>query len=99
MSCCGGNTKFVMPNMKQAIHGAVTLPKVLFSSTELTQAAIQSRRDICRDCEFSTKNAALLSAPCKGLTAYSQCEKCACFIKLKTMVNTEACPVGKWSYI
>ncbi len=28
-----------------------------------------------------------------------QCGKCGCFIKAKTALNPEVCPVGKWSKI
>lgn len=26
-----------------------------------------------------------------------QCNKCGCFVDLKTLLRTESCPVGRWS--
>jgi hypothetical protein len=40
------------------------------------------RVNICKQCEFLTK--------------YTRCEKCGCFMKLKTMLGPSKCPIGKW---
>ena len=46
------------------------------------QDIINKRWDICKGCEF--------------LTEKNRCEKCGCFMKLKTRFATVACPIGKW---
>ena len=46
------------------------------------QDIIDKRLEICNSCEFITDN--------------NRCEKCGCFMKLKTRVATVACPIGKW---
>tara|TARA_Y100000310_G_scaffold332693_1_gene408744 strand:+ start:327 stop:716 length:390 start_codon:yes stop_codon:yes gene_type:complete len=46
------------------------------------QDIIDKRWAICEGCEFLTKN--------------NRCEKCKCFMKVKTRIATAACPVGKW---
>ena len=45
------------------------------------QDIIDKRWDICKGCEFLNNN---------------KCEKCGCFMKVKTRVATARCPVGKW---
>ena len=46
------------------------------------QDIIDKRWAICEGCEFLDKN--------------NRCEKCGCFMKVKTRVATVACPIGKW---
>ena len=46
------------------------------------QEIIDKRWDICKGCEF--------------LTDKNMCQKCGCFMKVKTRIATVACPVGKW---
>ena len=45
------------------------------------QEVIDKRWDICKGCEFLNNN---------------KCEKCGCFMKIKTRVATARCPIGKW---
>ncbi|MAH50982.1 hypothetical protein CMI37_34515 [Candidatus Pacearchaeota archaeon] len=45
------------------------------------QEVIDKRWDICKGCEFLNDN---------------KCEKCGCYMKVKTRVATARCPVGKW---
>jgi len=97
MGCNCNN--FVVPTPNQMIKGAQGLSKLVMGKNNTDEVTIQLRRDVCRNCEFSTKNQSLLTSPCKGLTAYSQCEKCACFIKYKTMLTTEQCPLNKWGVV
>ena len=42
---------------------------------------INKRWDLCQGCEF-LKN--------------DKCEKCGCFMKVKTRIATARCPIGKW---
>ena len=46
------------------------------------QDIIDKRWDICKGCEFLTDN--------------DKCQKCGCFMKVKTRIATVACPIGKW---
>lgn len=43
----------------------------------------KERLDICNVCEFLNKEKV-------------QCTKCGCFMKLKTVIPTAKCPIGKW---
>ena len=45
------------------------------------QDIIDKRWDICMGCEFLNNN---------------KCDKCGCFMKVKTRVATARCPIGKW---
>tara|TARA_Y100000310_G_C20385115_1_gene670046 strand:+ start:287 stop:700 length:414 start_codon:yes stop_codon:yes gene_type:complete len=47
------------------------------------QEIIDRRWAECEKCEFLSPKT-------------SQCEKCNCFMKVKTRVATAACPIGKW---
>lgn len=40
------------------------------------------RISICSQCEFLKK--------------HTRCEKCGCFMKVKTKVGFAKCPIGKW---
>lgn len=96
MSCCN---KMVMPTPKQMLNGVKGLAKVATKTDLATDAVVKARRDICRECEFATRSEELKSNPSKGLTSYSQCLKCACVIKYKTMLQSEACPLSKWGKV
>ena len=45
------------------------------------QDIIDKRWDICKGCEFLNND---------------KCDKCGCFMKVKTRVATARCPIGKW---
>lgn len=44
---------------------------------------IQDRLDICLQCPHLNKK-------------YVKCNKCGCFMKLKTTLQDAHCPIGKW---
>lgn len=48
-----------------------------------SQSEIDRRMAICKTCEHFVDN------PMK-------CRKCGCFLNLKTRLETEHCPIGKW---
>ena len=45
------------------------------------QDIIDKRWDICKGCEFLNNN---------------KCDKCGCYMKVKTHIATSRCPIGKW---
>ena len=47
------------------------------------QAVVDERWSECEKCEFLIKPT-------------SQCKKCGCFLKLKTRISSQSCPIGKW---
>ena len=51
-------------------------------NTPAARKRLQERREaICKACEFYQ---------------HGICTKCGCFLKAKTWLNAEVCPVGKW---
>lgn len=78
--------------------GATGILKCLDGQTAYTDGDIIANRNICRNCEFSTKTNG-------KLTATSQCmaidpetnAPCACIITCKTQVG--ACPLNKWVHL
>ena len=46
------------------------------------QDIIDKRWEICSGCEF--------------LTGMNRCEKCGCFMKVKTRISEASCPIGLW---
>ena len=80
---CGTCAKGVVGLVKAAVH-------IDRASVEV----IQSRRDICRECEHATRNDRFKKT--KGLTILSQCDLCSCFIAAKTVIQSEGCPLAKW---
>ena len=50
----------------------------------LAEASIANKRImICESCEFLKKD-------------FYQCDKCKCFMKVKTKVDAAKCPIDKW---
>nr|WP_246050705.1 hypothetical protein [Leptospira langatensis] len=41
---------------------------------------------ICLDCELLWK----------AIPTMEQCSVCLCFVRLKTKVQSQSCPMGKW---
>lgn len=95
---CGGcgKQKMVIPTATQVVRGIVGIGKLVNANQRVDDVLANTRRNHCRNCEFSTRNEKLLDRPSKGLTNYSQCQKCACVIVLKTLSKDEKCPIGKW---
>lgn len=49
---------------------------------ESDEAKVAARLDICKSCEWFTKQ--------------QTCYKCGCIMKLKTRLHDSKCPIGKW---
>jgi hypothetical protein len=100
MSCCGKRAGIIPKVVTQKsvaatiVKGVKGLSKAAFKIDRLSPDAIQSRRDICRACEFATRNEKFSET--KGLTNLSRCQKCKCFIAAKTVISKEKCPLWKW---
>lgn len=85
----------------EIINGVSGLAKVAANSLganidKADKELVQLRRDICRGCQFSTRNPDPKYFENKGMTSLSKCEKCGCFIAAKTTLVSEKCPEGKW---
>lgn len=83
------------------VHGAVGLAKagLQAAGVPVDQAppGVAARRlDVCRGCDQATRNEARVDRPSKGLTTFSRCKVCDCFLKPKAAIASEACPLGKW---
>ncbi len=50
---------------------------------EWKKIAPNERRDICDACEYL-------------LPPFGNCQKCGCFVKLKAIFRSQACPENKW---
>jgi hypothetical protein len=49
----------------------------------LTEQDANSRLEICKTCEFFN-------------SIQSRCNKCGCFMAVKTYLKAEKCPIGRW---
>jgi len=85
MGCC-----------QKIIHGAVALTKVVVGADAAPPAMVAARRDICRECGQATRSSDARFAANKGLTTFSRCHACGCFIAAKTRLATEHCPLDRW---
>ncbi|HOD83729.1 MAG: hypothetical protein BWX88_04864 [Planctomycetes bacterium ADurb.Bin126] len=85
MGCC-----------QKIIHGAVALAKVALGADAASDPLVAARRDICRQCDQATRNSDPRFAANRGLTTFSRCRKCSCFIAAKTRLTEERCPLGRW---
>lgn len=80
-------------------RGAVGMTKAALAKAGIGEASVEvvlKRRDICRECPFATRRAALARRPSKGMTSISVCLKCNCYIAAKTLIEAEKCPLNKW---
>lgn len=85
--CCG----------KTIIQGVMGLSQVALRIGIADTSIIDSRRDICRVCEHSSKNKERTNRPTKGLTSFSVCGVCHCNIKAKTQLKNSKCPLERWT--
>ena len=74
MGCTGCVRKVV----KSIVGMDIALPQI-----------IESRREVCRSCEFAV--------PCPtNKKRKCLCSKCGCVLQLKTRLRDEKCPEGYW---
>lgn len=71
------------------IHGVVGLTQSALGINSAPDDVIQQRRELCRACPEATTYHG-------DPTRFSQCRVCKCFLKAKTQLQTESCPLGKW---
>jgi len=84
---------------KWFLTGVKNLGKAILGDNIYTEDDVRNNIDICRGCEFSTKNES------GRLTVNSQCmakdpatgAPCGCFIKAKA--RTDVCPLNKWTSV
>ena len=93
MGCCG---KILTQTAGKVLHGAVALAKVAVGADAASPSLVAARRDICRRCDQATRNTDPRFAAHAGLTTFSRCRTCGCFIAAKTKLAGEHCPQERW---
>jgi hypothetical protein len=63
------------------------------------EEVIRARRDLCRDCPSATRNSDEKFSMQRGLTTFSVCRECGCYIAAKTRLNSESCPLKLWQAV
>ena len=58
------------------------IPRVFHRLLTFNEEVLQGRWDECAKCEF--------------LTEKLKCQKCGCFMRIKSRVAKMKCPIGKW---
>ncbi len=58
----------------------------IFVGTKTEQQTKNARLAICKECPYVMR----------AESATIQCRKCGCFLRVKTGIVEEECPVGKW---
>jgi hypothetical protein len=53
------------------------------NALNISEADKEKRLNICKSCEFYD-------------AGQERCSKCGCYLKVKTYLKAERCPVGKW---
>ena len=61
------------------------VPKIFHRFLIDDAKVLKERWDACNSCEFLTKKL--------------KCEKCGCFMRLKTRIGRMKCPLDKWSSV
>lgn len=85
MGCC-----------EKIASGVVGLAKVAAGVGLAGEAVVAARRDVCRRCDQATRNPNPRFAANAGLTTFSRCRTCGCFIAAKTKLAGEHCPQEHW---
>src|ERR1035437_3778824 len=97
------NLGYNMCNCNQAHYtpatiarGVIGLSKVLLGINLAPKEIIDARRNVCRKCSHSTKNNDPKFSKHNGLTSFSKCDLCLCYISAKSQLEAEKCPLDKW---
>lgn len=59
---------------------------LLHPDNRCSDEVAKQRMDTCLSCDYLIKPT-------------NQCQKCGCFMKLKTTLKGSECPVGKWTKV
>ena len=96
-------------NCGGVVHGAIGLGKAAINKIGANvdvapDDVISFRRDICRNCDYAKrknerKDRVKDGKPTNGLTWYTQCNICNCFLGPKTSLASEECPLKKWGTV
>ena len=93
---CGCHS-LIIPPLRDMVHGAKEILKTRIGVGVSTTEEEKKRIEICRECEWATRNVNRLNLPSRGLTTLSQCQRChGCFIIEKVKRRAERCPISKW---
>ena len=71
------------------LKGAVKAVKAAVGLDQAPERVIESRREVCRQCDRATRH--------KDGVRVLKCLECSCWIKLKTRLAGEKCPLGRWN--
>jgi hypothetical protein len=93
MPCCNHTASYSPATIAK---GVVGLSKVLLHIGIADKDTIRARRDICRQCEHASRNKDPKYANHNGLTNFSKCDACLCFVEAKTQLKEEECPLNLW---
>lgn len=79
--CCSDKPS-VLSLKDLSLNAGLALSKyVIAGMPNLTRESREKRLATCENC---------------GLLVDSRCSKCGCFVKIKSWMQTENCPEGKW---
>jgi hypothetical protein len=57
---------------------------------------VSRRRAICSACDLASRRVSTGRTEARMISATSVCKACKCNIRLKTSIESEKCPLGKW---
>ncbi len=75
-------------NSGHYVRGAGKLVKAGLGVGRAADDVIAERRRICQGCEKFTRTA-----------VFGRCGECGCFVRAKTTLAGESCPIGKWGAV
>lgn len=67
----------------KAKNGVTPLDLLNPATRNADDAVARDRFEICKTCEFLTEHT-------------NRCQKCGCFMTVKTKLEAAKCPLGKW---
>ena len=90
MNCCNKTIT------QTIVNGVKGLTKVALGIDIVDKETITKRRNECRLCDHASRSNNPKFNSTNGLTNFSKCDLCLCFIRAKTQLKTEQCPLKLW---
>jgi hypothetical protein len=87
MACCNEQRT----GLAQLAHGAVGSIKALVGIDRAPDSVIAARVQVCRQCDRATRH--------RDGVRVLRCLECTCWIKPKTRLAGEKCPLGRWNNV
>lgn len=82
--------------LKTLLRGIRGIGRAAVNADPVDAQTLADRRRVCAHCEHATARKNLSHLGTAALSPVSICRLCKCNVQLKTRLQSETCPAGKW---